>query len=175
MQRFQPLAQGGRSGHQDRLDLVDRSGAALGGRIFGALEHADHLHPLASGLGRHRGRAGDPRSGSGLSIDGVVLAKSALGGAIGTVDLNDRKAGIKKLAAEPGSERTGAFHGKDRRVAELLRPSDQLVGATACCEDPAFAEPAAKGSQGHSHMGLLVSVDANHDVGGVFLARMCQC
>ena len=39
MQRLRPLAQRRRSGYQDRFDLDDRLGAAVGGRILGALEH----------------------------------------------------------------------------------------------------------------------------------------
>lgn len=174
MHRLQPLAQGGRSGHQDRLDLVDRPGAADGGRILGAREHPDRFHPLGACLGRHCRRAGDPRSGSGLGVDGVVLAEAAPGGAIGSVDLDDLVAGIDKLTAQPGSERTGALGGKDRRVAELLRPGDQLVIALAGGGNPAIAEPATVGSQGHSHMDVLVGVDTDHDIRSLLRAGFCQ-
>ena len=39
MQRLWPLAKRRRSGYQDGLDLDDRLGAAVGGRILGAFEH----------------------------------------------------------------------------------------------------------------------------------------
>jgi hypothetical protein len=47
----EPLPQGRRCRHQECLDLVDRTGFALRGRIFGHLEHPDHLHWSAPVLG----------------------------------------------------------------------------------------------------------------------------
>jgi hypothetical protein len=59
--------------------------------------------------------------------------------------------------------------------AKLNAPVKERVRTLACRRNAVFAKPAAIGGLCHSHVSILVGVDAAHDIGGVILAKVCQC
>ena len=89
--------------------MVDRKSSPLGDLIVGAFPKPDPLHHLVSQLWNHRRSPGDPGSGGGLRINGVVFAQSATGGWIRVLDRHDRQASSEMQPVKPCTEQPGSL------------------------------------------------------------------
>jgi hypothetical protein len=124
------------------LDLVDRTGLALRGRIFGQLllrrsrwlEHPDHLHLVGPGFGCSRGCTRQVCPCGRLRVDGnrvaedcvYVLAEPPSYKSIRSVHFDDGETRIQKLAGQTGPIGACAFNRVDGVGAKLLAPYDQI-------------------------------------------------
>ena len=119
------VAQRSGSGDEQVAELAQRGGAGLDGAVSGDAELADRLDD-AGGVGGGCGRfAREHLAGSGLSVDGVVLAATRAQMRVRLVDLDHSTALIDQ---RPGQSRTKGPGGLDTDRGDRAERREPCVG-----------------------------------------------
>ena len=129
---------------------------------------ADHADPVLVGLG-DRGRFSRENGPSGrLGVDGIGLAPSMAGLAIGAIDLDHGAASPPQVPGQASAIGAGPLDAEPRRaIAEGLGPAEQPPVAGGRGGDLEVAQrPPEVAGEGCRHVDLAVGVDANGDAGG---------
>jgi hypothetical protein len=156
------LADRGRGGDQQRLEVVDGSGPSFAGTPAGGPQDADHLHDPIAALG-DRGR--DPAS----------AARAAASASIGS-DLprcrRVRRSGrrprpphllVEQVAGQAGTVAAGAFHADHTDLAVAAKPAQQLPVAATISRELLVAEQPSLGIKHGSVIGVTMGVDPADD------------
>jgi hypothetical protein len=142
-------------------------------RIFGHLEHPNHLHLVGLGFGCSSGCTRQVCPCGRLRVDGIVHAEPSSHRSIRSVHFHDGEARILKLKGQTGPIGAGAFiHVVG--WSQTPRSRRSFVVTLSSGGDWVFTELAAIGGQGDRHVNILVGVEADHDVRGSALAGLCQ-